>query len=131
VTEKKFNPFSVAIVATEKAIKEREKKITAQQQIEKLSIDLEYRAKLLFDIGYAEGKCEFHQGQKKKAAEKELADLKRQFKRVENAYSQKSTDLLFKYEDEVNDLNHALRQLKRMENQHTERLAFFELKQTT
>ena len=63
-------------------------------------------------------------------AEKELADLKRQFKRVENAYSQKSTDLLFKYEDEVNDLNHALRQLKRMENQPPERLAFFELKKT-
>ncbi|HGF3735209.1 TPA: hypothetical protein ACF4EQ_004445 [Vibrio parahaemolyticus] len=122
---KKFNPFSVAVTATEKAIKERQKKITAQQQLEALSLDLEYRAKLLFDIGYAEGQCEVYQGAKKQAAEKKLAELNRQLKRIENAYSQKSKDQLFRYEDEVNALKDALRDLKRRENQHAERLAFF------
>lgn len=121
----KFNPFSVAVTATEKAIKERQKKITAQQQLEALSLDLEYQAKLLFDIGYAEGQCEVYQGAKKRAAEKKLAELNRQLKRIENAYSQKSTEQLFKYEDEINTLKDALRDLKRRENQYAERLTFF------
>ena len=62
---------------------------------------------------------------KKQAAEKKLAELNRQLKRIENAYSQKSTDQLFKYEDEINALKDALRDLKRRKNQYAERLAFF------
>ncbi|HGF5004104.1 TPA: hypothetical protein ACF334_004480 [Vibrio parahaemolyticus] len=114
----KFNPFSVAVAATEKAIKERQKKITNQEQIEKLSVDLEHRAKLLFDIGYAEGQVEHYQGQKKKEAEKRLAELNRQQKQLENAYSKKSTDRLFQLEDEVKALNSSLRHIKYLESQH-------------
>lgn len=117
----KFNPFSVAVAATEKAIKERQKKITNQEQIEKLSVDLDHRAKLLFDIGYAEGQVEHYQGQKKKEAEKRLAELNRQQKQLENAYSKKSTDRLFQLEDEVRLLKSSLQRIKHLETQYATR----------
>lgn len=117
----KFNPFSVAVSATEKAINERQKKITNQEQIEKLSFDFEHRAKLLFDIGYAEGQVEHYQGQKKKEAQKKLSELNRQQKQLENAYSEKSTARLFQLEDEVRELNSSLRHLKYLESQHATR----------
>lgn len=116
--EKKFNPFSISVTATKKAIEDRQKKITNQEQLERLCLDAEHRSKLLFDIGYAEGEIEFFKGERKAAAEKRLSELNKQLKQIDNAYSQKSIEQYFQLENELEALLQSLLVLERLEAQY-------------
>ena len=116
MTSPTFNAYSVAIAATEKAIQDRQKKITNIETLTKQAIDTNYLAKLLFDIGYQEGCVEHHKGQKRKDAQKKLDELKRQQRRVENAHSLANLNKQLKYEDEIDALRKALTQLKMLES---------------
>ena len=78
MTSTTFNAYSVAIAATEKAIQDRQQKITNIETLIKQALDTGYLDKLSFDIGYQEGCVEYHKGQKRKDAQKKLDELKRQ-----------------------------------------------------
>lgn len=121
---KLFNPYSFAITATKKAIKDRKSKLAEQEKIEAMSMDDQQLGQLAFNIGRAEAECEHYQGTKKKAAEKKLAQLLETRKKIDSAYSPQATELMFKREDEIAELEKALRELERLSNRFEERSRF-------
>ncbi|NGZ18006.1 hypothetical protein G6Z94_11715 [Vibrio aestuarianus] len=120
---KKFNPYTPAITATQKAIKLRQDKIAEQSELEDYFMG-EKRSQLLIDIGRAEGKVEWYKGSKKKEGEAELARLLKLKKKSETAYSEKATNLLFKYEAEIVELETSLRELNMLKARYEENQGF-------
>lgn len=121
---KGFNPYTIAITSTKKAIKDRKDKLAEQESIEAMALDPEKRGQILFDIGRAEAECEYYQGAKKKAAEKRLSKLMGTYKNLDSAYSPKSTNLMFKRENEIIELEKVLRELMKHSKQYDERVSF-------
>jgi len=111
-----FNPYSAAISAIEKGIATRRKKLDEQKELETLSCDWTARMELMMEIGRTEVDLSISTGATKKEVEKYLNELNKKHKRIDDAFSEKSTDLMFKRENEINELNSALRELKRLFN---------------
>lgn len=110
----RFNPYTYAIAATEKAIASRKNKITQQQDLEAIFMSEEKRASLYHEIGRAQAECDFLRGAEKKKAESRLASLEEKAKKVDESFSERSTNLLFKYEDELSKLTKSLLELKQL-----------------
>ncbi|WP_347361435.1 hypothetical protein [Vibrio vulnificus] len=107
----KFNPYEPSITATKKAIDTRQAKLNELKDLENKALDDVYRRELMMDIGRTEAEVEFSIGAKKRGAENKLKKLNKQATQLNNVFTEKSTNLMFKWEDEIRALNKALVQL--------------------
>nr|AKN38809.1 hypothetical protein [Enterovibrio sp. FF_113] len=123
--QKGFNPYQIAVSSIEKAISERKEKLKEQAEAESISTNDALRADLFFQLGRAESKCELYSGEKLKEAKSQLADLRRKAKLIDDAWSEKKTKLIFKWEEEIEELEMALRQVNRLFRDHQDKLELF------
>lgn len=107
----KFNPYEPSITATKKAIDTRQAKLNELKDLENKALDGEYSRELMMEIGRTEVDVEFSTGAKKHAAESKLKKLNKQASQLDNVFTEKNTNLMFKWEDEIRALNKALVQL--------------------
>lgn len=118
---KAFNPYAATISVTEKAIKDREGKIAAQTALEKLALDFDARAELAMETGRKMAEVQMFTGAKKKAAEKALNELKAKASKIDKVFDGRGTDLMLKWQDEIINLESALRTLQQLKSQWDER----------
>ena len=79
-----------------------------------MACDGEKRCELMMEIGRTEVDVEFSAGAKKGAAESKLKKLNKQAAQLDNVFTEKNTNLMFKWEDEISALNRALFQLQNL-----------------
>ncbi|HHF3011070.1 TPA: hypothetical protein ACPJ06_003946 [Vibrio diabolicus] len=118
---KSFNPYSLSITATEKAIKDRKGKIANQEELERLAMDLDVRCEMAMEAGKLEAEVMMQRGAKKKAAEKKLKALRDKMDKICSAFDGRGTKQIYKWHDEILNLETALRNLKRLQEQWTQR----------
>jgi tRNA(Phe) wybutosine-synthesizing methylase Tyw3 len=121
---KSFNPYLIPITATEKAIKDRKAKIAAQEELERMAMDLEARTKMAVETGRLEAEVIMQTGAKKKAAEKKLKALSDKMTKVRNAFDGNGSKLTLKWHREIINLEDALRNLKRLKEQWDQRESY-------
>lgn len=117
-----FNSFSIAIKATEKAIRQKiEKKKLADDDWE-LCIGLTAAQKktceLAFELGQNEVLLEWGSKSDKIKAKKAIPLLNKKIKNIRNLDGVKIMDLQFKLEDEIELLNSELRVLNNLKSRN-------------
>ncbi|WGY45256.1 hypothetical protein [Vibrio sp. ABG19] len=118
-----FNPFSAALAATKKAIKAREDKITAQQELENLALDFDKRGEMAYESGCLEAQVMMTRGAEKKAVQAKLTALKKQRAKIDKAFSSSGTARMLKLQGEIIELKSSLSQIENLFKQWEDREA--------